>query len=383
MTIVIVTVTFPSISETFIANKVLQLAKRGHSVHVICSNVNSSLFTKLFQGVNNVFVIAIDRKRMLLYAAKHPSLLLGSGNKSLHTTLINETRAWYINKCKPDVVHIEFSGLGVLYMPVLHKIAAKKIVSCRGSAEKVKLLNSKEKQEQTRELFKLVDAIHCVSADMKDTIMPYCQDEKKVFINFPSIDAAIFKRTKVYQLQKHIQILSIGRLTFQKGYLTGLMAIKKLKSVIDNFTWTIIGDGPLMEELVFHIHTMGLQNHVVLAGAKGREEIIKAYNTSSIFFLPSVYEGIANVVLEAMSMELPVVCTKSGGMQEVITHNYNGMLADVYDDTALCDNILALTQSEDICKKMGVLARQRIMEQFTLEKQADIFEDMYNKLAKN
>lgn len=381
MTIAIVTISFPTVSETFIANKVLHLAKKGHNLVVFCSSINTVLFNKLFSGVGSVKVVALTKRLILSYAALHPSTLLKG--RAGFNTLVNKARLHYINKYKPDVVHIEFSGLGVLYLPVLKKVTAKKVVSCRGSAEKVKLLASDERKKDITALFNEVDAIHCVSSDMQQTVAPYCSDASKFFVNFPSVDVNIFKRTVAYELLAPANILSIGRFTFQKGYFTGLQAMAKLKEQGKDFTWTIIGDGPLREELFFHIHQMGLQQHVQMVGQKTREEIIAAYNSASIFFLPSVYEGIANVVLEAMSMELPVVATRSGGMQEVITHNFNGMLADVYDADTLAGNLTYLISNAPACRQMGLQARQRIKEQFTIEHQANVFDTVYTNLVKN
>lgn len=349
---------------------------------VFCNTIDKTLFEKIFGNGSDIRLIKIGQKEFIKYLALHPVTFLNNKRKA-KGLIANEARAYYINKYKPDIVHIEFSGLGIAYLPALSKLNAKKIVSCRGSAEKVKLLASENRKADTRKLFAEVNAIHCVSADMKETIIPYCRDTSKIFINFPSIDTDIFKRTAPYQQGKSVSILSIGRFTFQKGYFTGLQAIKILKEEFHNFTWTIIGDGPGLEEIIFHIHQMGLQQHVVLAGPKGREEVITAYNNASVFFLPSVYEGIANVVLEAMSMELPVVATKSGGLEEVISHGENGMLAAVYDAPTLAANILQLITNEEKSKKMGTEARKRILQQFTIEKQADIFELVYQSLIKN
>src|SRR5206468_794394 len=101
-----------------------------------------------------------------------------------------------------------------------------------------------------------------------------------------------------------------------------------------------------------------LHDHVELLGAKSRSEVKLLMENSDIYLLPSVYEGIANVALEAMSMELPVVSTRSGGMQEVITHEKDGLLADVYDHETLAQNLFALLQSEDLRLLLGKAARR-------------------------
>jgi colanic acid/amylovoran biosynthesis glycosyltransferase len=115
------------------------------------------------------------------------------------------------------------------------------------------------------------------------------------------------------------------------------MAMQKLKNEGINFSWKIVGDGPLKEELLYHIHALQLQDCVELVGKKNRDEILDLYNNVDVFLLSSVYEGIANVCLEAMSMELPVVSTKSGGMEEVIIHGENGFLCEVYDVDSMAE----------------------------------------------
>ncbi len=385
MRIGIVTISFPTLSETFISNKVLQLANRGHKVVVFCESINTKLYNKLFAANANVQAVAFTKSSMAVYAALHPLAILNAAmqKQGIKNTIAGKTRLHYINKHQLDILHVEFSGIGTLYLPVLKKVTAKKIVSCRGSAEKVKLLVFDDRKKNIQLLFNEVDAIHCVSNDMRQTILPYCADPSKIFVNFPSIDAAQFKRSQPYTANTPVQILSIGRFTFQKGYFTGLLAIKQLLESFTDFTWVIVGDGPQKEEIIFHIHQMGLQNHVVLVGAKSKDEVIGLYNKADMFFLPSVYEGIANVALEAMAMELPVVATKSGGMQEVITHNVDGMLADVYASNTLAGLLLALATDAPKRAALGKQARERVLQQFTLNKQITIFETTYNNLLNN
>ena len=191
---------------------------------------------------------------------------------------------------------------------------------------------------------------------------------------------AWFTRSKPYQPNTSLTILSVGRFTFQKGYLTGLLAIKKLKDEGINFTWLIVGDGPQKEEVIFHIHTLQLENEVKLLGKKNKVEMLGLYNNADLFLLSSVYEGIANVVLEAMSMQLPVVSTKSGGLNEVIDHEEDGMLAEVYDHEEIARHLMLLANNFEKRKTMGENARNKILNQFTLNRQISQFEDTYHAL---
>ncbi len=385
MRIGIVTIDFPTVSETFIYVKVQQLAQRGYTVIVFCSNVNKQLFDSYFTGTKNVQVEVFNRKNIIRYVLMHPFTIINAvlRKQGIKKFIIDKSVTAHIKAHKPDILHIEFSGLGANYIDILKNLPAKTVVSCRGSGEKVKLLVSDERKKDMQRLFELVDAIHCVSGDMKQTILPYCSDASKIFINYPCVDTSFFNDTATRQKNDIIHILSVGRFTFQKGYLIGLLAIKKLSESFTGFVWTIVGSGPQHDEIVFHINQLQLQQHVVLAGTKSRSEMAELYKKSDIFFLTSVYEGVANAVLEAMSTALPVVATRSGGMEEVITDTETGFLADVYDSDTLAQHLLVLAEDEQKRKATGIKARQRILENFTIEKQTAIFETVYRNLVKH
>jgi len=187
------------------------------------------------------------------------------------------------------------------------------------------------RQRKFKALLEKTARVHCVSDDMAKTLLPYLKEQEKIFINYPSIDPAYFKSESMAAKENMGIILSVGRIFFQKGFTNGLFTMRLLKQMQVHFKWIIAGTGAKQEELVFKIHQLGLQDNIELAGAIPHATVKKLLQRATVFYLPSVYEGIANVALEAMSMELPVVATRSGGMEEVITHGYDGMLADIFD----------------------------------------------------
>ncbi len=254
------------------------------------------------------------------------------------------------------------------------------VVSCRGTAEKVKPVTEPHRKVLLEKLFSSVAAIHCVSADMAATILPYCSQASTIFVNRPSIDPHVFQRATPYVPNQVCQILTIGRFTFQKGYLIGLLAVREVKKAGYKFTWSIVGDGPQQEEILYHIHALDLSDCVRLVGKKNRDEILDLYKGSDVFLLPSVYEGIANVCLEAMSMELPVVCTRSGGMEEVIEQGRNGVLCEVYDPASIVVGLRSVLDDRVHAIAMGKAARQTVLQQFTIERQINVFEQEYQKL---
>jgi colanic acid/amylovoran biosynthesis glycosyltransferase len=391
--ICIVTSGFPALTETFITNKVLALKKRGHRVTVIKNNNNLSLNHSHLSLVKEAGIEILmmnelsSLKHFLASVATHPRLFISSLSscvKKFKTAYKSKLQVKLLNTHRYDIIHFEFSGLAVAYMHSLAGTKAKTVVSCRGTAEKVKPLTDTKRAANLQRIFSAVNAIHCVSEDMAKTVQELGADKEKIFVNTPAIDTDLFKRSNKYVQQKAvITILTIGRFTFQKGYLMGLLAMKELKEKGIEYKWLIVGDGPLHEEITYHIHALGLAGSVELLGSKTRDEILALYNMVDIFLLPSVYEGIANVCLEAMAMELPVVSTRSGGMEEVIVDKQNGVLCDIYNPSDIAQKLQTVSANSVWRQQLGTNARETVVNNFTLNKQVDIFEQQYWRLVNN
>ena len=100
-----------------------------------------------------------------------------------------------------------------------------------------------------------------------------------------------------------------------------------------------------------------------------------------LLVLPSYTEGLPNVVLEAFASGVPVVATAVGGTPEVVEHGVNGYLTPAGDDEALAARILDALSSEENLREMGLHGRQRILEQFTFERQAQRYLELIRELT--
>lgn len=379
MKIAIIVNEFPAVSETFILNKVQMLAGKDHSITVFCSRLNKKLWKDLVKQKKNIQPVVLNKTTFRYFLLKNPQnaiKIIGNSKRSIYSHYIIQS----LNSVDADVIHFEFSGIAAALSQTIYKLHAKIIVSCRGSAEKVKLAESGKRKAEIAGVFSAVHAIHCVSGDLKKTILPYCRQPDKIFINHPGINIQKFTPTPKSSSNVSLKIISIGRLVFQKGYFTGLQVMQKLLSHDKKFQWVIIGDGPQRDELLWYIQDMGLEQNVFMPGMKTADNVVELLNEADIFFLPSVTEGVANSALEAMCMEVPVIATNCGGMPEAITHNVNGLLADTYDVEGLYKNFLLLMDNVELRKKLGLAARATIIEKFSLQRNVDEFEKIYTSL---
>jgi len=93
---------------------------------------------------------------------------------------------------------------------------------------------------------------------------------------------------------------------------------------------------------------------------------------SDVLLLPSLEEGIANVVLEAMAVGVPVISTRCGGMEEAIEHNINGFLVDPRNPPQIAESVVRISQMEDT-EKLNIIreARTTIVQKFSRSQMID------------
>jgi glycosyltransferase involved in cell wall biosynthesis len=165
-------------------------------------------------------------------------------------------------------------------------------------------------------------------------------------------------------------IISVGQLKEKKGFQYLLQACQILKSKDYIFNCQIIGEGNLRAELERQISELALQDIVTLRGALPHESVIQEYQRSTLFVLPCITgsdgdrDGIPNVILEAMAMQLPVISTQHSGIPEVIKSGVNGLLVPPADADGLAHAIATLIDDPSMRTQLGKLGRKTVMERF-------------------
>lgn len=199
--------------------------------------------------------------------------------------------------------------------------------------------------------------------------------KRKVRVIYHGLDANLYRRRQMPNTARPM-ILSVGQLRERKGYRYLVEACGLLKQRGLDFECRIIGEGPERAPLESLIERLGLHNHVRLCGAMPQEEVIREYERASIFTLPAVLskdgdrDGIPNVVLEAMSMEVPVVSTWHSGLPEVIEDGRNGLLVAPEDTEALARALSWLLNHPEQRVQLGHAGRETVQEKFDPERNA-------------
>ncbi|MCC8426370.1 glycosyltransferase [Mucilaginibacter sp. UR6-11] len=183
----------------------------------------------------------------------------------------------------------------------------------------------------TRLFFCRFDFVVCQSDEMQQamaTAYGISAKKLKVIAN-PVLTNVLVKNERNFNREK--KLIGVGRLAKEKGWFRLLDTIKRLPV---NYKLTIVGDGPLMGPLKQYAAKNGLEQRTTFLGeiTNVASELIK----HDVMVHCSYTEGFPNVVLEALSVGVPVVAFRVGGLNELIRDGFNGFVVEQGHDTQLC-----------------------------------------------
>ena len=173
--------------------------------------------------------------------------------------------------------------------------------------------------------------------------------------------------------------LAVGRLDESKDYPNLLNAFAALSRQHPYARLMIAGDGTLRGELHAMIQRLGMEHRVSLLGL--RLDVPALYAASDALVLSSAWEGMPNVVLEAMASATPVVSTSVGAVPEVIDDGKSGLIVPPHDHHALADAMARMMElPEEIRKEFGRAGYDRVRAEFSLESVISKWEDLFDRL---
>ncbi len=165
-------------------------------------------------------------------------------------------------------------------------------------------------------------------------------------------------------------ILSIGRFVPKKGFPTLLKAMHLLKEKGYAFSAYFAGGGPMADELQTLIDQFGLTANVQLINKLSQEELLDYYRKADIFALACEVQpdgdrdGIPNVLVEAMALEIPAVSTAISGIPELIDDGKNGLLVPQRNPEALAAALEKLINQPELALALGKAGRETVKQEF-------------------
>lgn len=359
-------------STTFIERLIEGLAKSGTRVRLVGrykgvthyhSNVSKVTFTNNFDKLFTIIQYFLDCnikgiKLSVLYKDK-------SQNKSIKERLNFFAKALPVLAFKPDIFHLQWSS-DIENWIFLQKYGIKVVCSLRGRLIDSAPLADPYLKQKYLNCFPVVDAFHGVSKAIGIEAMKYGAAKNIIFTVYSGLrlnDFAYNPRSAVRS--DTLNILSVGRANWKKGYCHALDACSLLKQAGIEFHYKIVGG--VDEEILFQISDLGLTETVTVTGPVDFKTVSQEMDNANILLLPSVEEGIANVVLEAMATGLPVLSTDCGGMPEVIFDGVTGWLVKIRRPDQIADSLIRFMNTP-VKERLAITsnARRRI-EQYHCE----------------
>lgn len=228
-----------------------------------------------------------------------------------------------MKKNEYDICHA-FFGIPCGYVAM--KLGLPYIVSLRGSDvpfynERFKLLDSLFFKRLSGKIWRNATAVVANSSGLKDLALSSHSDiDIEVIPNGVDVDHFARSERMTFMPKGVLRVVSVGRLIERKGFDVVISAMEGFK----NISLTIIGEGPEKQSLIELARKKGVD--VDFVGAVSHDDMVHYYHQSDVFVLASKNEGMSNAMLEAMASGLPVLTTRTGGVEEMCRISADGFV---------------------------------------------------------
>lgn len=274
-----------------------------------------------------------------------------------------------VNRFRPDIVHIHTP------LPMAHGIYSKmtlgsKLVLTFHGTDFVRVSSNALMRAVIN---RWVDCICYVAPFMYNRLKEYFP-KKRIRYTPSGVDLTEFVSQDG---GRKAQILAVGNLRWQKGYIYLIEAAQQLKEFSPDWKFFIIGEGKERRILEDSIDKFGLKNTVFILGTRSRSEVSRFMQESGIFVLSSVSEGFPKVLLEAMASGIPIVTADVGCCKEIVGEA--GVVVPSKNSSALASALKNLITKEDLRKSLGQ-AGPKLAEQYSWDNVGKIVHSEYRSL---
>jgi len=362
-----------------------------HVCHFCDTSVESSYFRDIAAGLtqNGIRVSLVELgvgtpPRWLAEVSNVSYLSLNAVSKLQYPMAVRKL-ASYLTDNDVDILHTHlfFAGLTGIFAKRRHPKTL--IALMRHHTSVVRMLGSRLHIAADKWMAEKADHVMTVSQAAKDYMIAVDGinriDIEVVYLGFdfeklsPNAEDRARVRREFGFADDDLVIGYVAHLAKGKGHIQLTEAFSNIVKSIPNAKLFFVGRGMLDEverEAAKHSH-----DQIVFSG--WREDVSACLNAMDVFVQPSLSEAFSQVLIEAMSVGLPVIATEVGGAAEVIENNVNGILIEPNDIDAIADNVVEIYKSSDKRIKLSSAGRKSVAERFTVEKLIDRHLELYHR----
>ena len=288
---------------------------------------------------------------------------------------------------KLDVGYVEYATAGVLLMDYFCEKKIPFIIHVHGF-DVTCSLNDKTYTKQLNILFEKVKYIITPSNHVKRVLVTLGCESDKIIVIYPITSLPVVKNNLWEERLNNQQMVTfLGRLTPKKNPLALLHAFQIVSKNCPDAKFTIIGDGPLKNDVISRIKKLNLEDKVILTGAINRIEAFEYLKKTWVYAQHSVtstsgdQEGFPVSLVEAAAHSLPLVSTIHSGITENVIHNETGYLVQEYDYESMAERIIYLLKNPEIAQKIGENGRTHILNLCATNNRTEKIKDLMFKCA--
>lgn len=230
------------------------------------------------------------------------------------------------------------------------------------------------------------DRVICVSQDLLEQCLRSKVPADRCLLVENAIDTGHYTRTlsitdAKWRINCHPERLlvgAVGRLSDEKDFAGLIRAADRLLRDGIDLELIIVGDGDERQRLESLIEELGRQDRFHLLGY--RSDMLELYQAMDVFALSSLREGLPNVLLEAMALEVPVVATRIAGVPRLVQDGRNGLIVSPGDNDELTDALRRLLTDRALLERLAHAGRETIEQAYSFETRMAKICQVYDEL---
>jgi len=174
-----------------------------------------------------------------------------------------------------------------------------------------------------------------------------------------------------------LRLISVGRISPEKGYFGLLEALASLAQQGQAFTLTVVGDGPAMNATRARVADLRLENRVTFAGALGEDDALAQIAAADVLVLPSLMEGLPVVLIEAMALGKAVIASRVAGIPELVEDGVSGLLFTPSDWDDLQARLTLALRDSALRESLSQAGRRAVEGRFLISQAAECLEQLF------
>jgi glycosyltransferase involved in cell wall biosynthesis len=283
-----------------------------------------------------------------------------------------------------DILHNhQIWGHAIVSTLVARWLRKKNIIklACAGTFGDLEVFSHLRHARWGLKVLQMADALIAVSHEIRSELLVHGFDPDKIHLIPNGVDVQEFQRSWPFSDNPRRRFILLGRRTPQKGIDTALQAVK------------ILADKGLAGDLELHFYgwdyaewdyrqmarDLKVEDHVNFLPFE--ENVLEVYHGAHCLLLPSMGEGLSNVLLEAMALEMPVIASRVSGTVEVVDHGKDGLLIPPGSPEALAGAMELVITKPELAYALGRRARRKVQECYSLDAVAQKYSALYDGLT--